>query len=181
VVPGSLIRGFTLAAIHVDPIGDRTRISTMRSLFLLFLLVILSSCRPVDLLDAVTADRGYRLQADIAYGGLDRQRLDLYEPVAPIAKPAPVIVFFYGGSWTSGDKGDYRFVAQDLAANGYLVVIPDYRLYPGVRFPDFLEDSALALRWVQDHVIGQGGDPERIFLMGHSAGAYNAVMPSMRD
>jgi len=148
----------------------------MRLISCFLLLITLASCRPVEILDAFTPSRGYRLQADLAYGALDRQALDLYSPVNPVSNPAPVIVFFYGGSWNSGGKADYRFVAQRLTEQGYIVVVPDYRLYPAVRFPTFLEDGALALKWVQDHAESYGGDARRIFLMGHSAGAYNAVM-----
>jgi len=148
----------------------------MRLISCFLLLAMLGGCRPVEILDAVTPSSGYRLQSSLAYGGLKRQTLDLYSPTKPVSEPAPVIVFFYGGSWNSGDKADYRFVAQRLAEKGYAVVIPDYRLYPDVRFPAFLEDGALALNWVQDHAAGYGGDARRIFLMGHSAGAYNAVM-----
>ena len=148
----------------------------MRLLVRLLLFVMLTGCRPVEILNAFTPGSGYRLQSDLAYGDLPRQKLDVYSPVVPVSEPAPVIVFFYGGSWNSGDKADYRFVAQRLAEKGYTVVIPDYRLYPAVKFPAFLQDGALAMKWVQDHVESTGGDAERIFLMGHSAGAYNAAM-----
>jgi acetyl esterase/lipase len=130
----------------------------------------------VDLLNALTPDTGYRLESGIAYGVLDRQRLDIYRPTYPRANPAPVIVFFYGGSWNSGARGDYRFVGQQLAARGFTTVIPDYRLYPAVAFPSFLEDGAQALRWTQDHIADHGGDPQHLFLVGHSAGAYDAMM-----
>jgi acetyl esterase/lipase len=87
-----------------------------------------------------------------------------------------VVVFFYGGGWDQGEKRDYRFVGQTLAEQGFVAVVPDYRVYPAVRYPAFLQDSALAVRWARDHAAENGGDPERVFLMGHSAGAYNAVM-----
>jgi acetyl esterase/lipase len=116
------------------------------------------------------------LNQGIRYGQAERQELDIYRPTKARSTPAPVVIFFYGGSWNSGDKGDYRFVGQLLASNGFLVVIPDYRLYPTVKFPTFLEDGAVALRWTQDRIAAYGGDPKRLFLMGHSAGAYNAMM-----
>jgi acetyl esterase/lipase len=87
-----------------------------------------------------------------------------------------VLVFFYGGSWQSGSKEDYAFVGQALAAQGFVTVLPDYRLYPQARFPDFLKDGASAIAWIRDNVAAYGGDPRRIVLAGHSAGAYNAVM-----
>src|SRR4051812_47410164 len=136
----------------------------------------LCACRPVDVLDALTPNTGYRLSSDIAYGEQPRQALDVYRPLKPPADPAPVVVFFYGGSWNSGDRDDYRFVGQLLASEGFVVVIPDYRLYPTVRYPAFLEDGAAALRWTQDGIAAYGGDPRALFLMGHSAGAYNALM-----
>ncbi|GAB2177430.1 alpha/beta hydrolase [Dongia sp. agr-C8] len=142
----------------------------------LLLAIGLSACRPVDALNALTTDNGYRLSAGLRYGEIERQALDVYRPEKPRADPAPVVVFFYGGYWNSGERGDYRFIGQLLASQGFVVVIPDYRLYPAVRFPAFLEDGAGALRWTHDRVAGYGGDPRRIFLMGHSAGAYNAMM-----
>ena len=86
----------------------------------------------------------------------------------------PVVVFFYGGSWNSGSKAIYPFVAATLARAGFVVVVPDYRLYPQVKYPDFLRDCARAVAWVQGHRDRTGGGP--LFLMGHSAGAYNALM-----
>jgi acetyl esterase/lipase len=117
----------------------------------------------------------FREQTGVAYGKNPRHQLDIYRPADGPA-PAPVIVFFYGGNWNSGERADYRFVGAALAARGYVAVLPDYRLYPQVRYPDFLADSAQAVRWVFDHVADWGGDPRRVFVMGHSAGAYNAAM-----
>ena len=94
----------------------------------------------------------------------------------PARDSAPVVVFIYGGGWKDGDKSDYRFVGAALAARGYLTVIPDYRLYPAVRFPAFLQDNATAVAWTKANIARYGGDPDRIFLMGHSAGAYNVAM-----
>ena len=138
----------------------------------------LAACAPVRVLNAVaTASPGYSVAQEIAYGPLPRERLDIYTPAA--AKPAagwPVVVFFYGGSWTSGERADYRFVGAALAARGVLTLVADYRLYPEVRYPDFLRDSALALAWGLDQAARLGGDPARLFVMGHSAGGYNAAM-----
>ncbi|MBS0254266.1 MAG: alpha/beta hydrolase, partial [Proteobacteria bacterium] len=90
--------------------------------------------------------------------------------------PLPVIVFLYGGSWNSGMREGYGFAGRALAAQGFVVAVPDYRLVPQVRYPAFLEDGAAALRWVRAHVGEYGGDPNRVVVMGHSAGAYNAAM-----
>ena len=113
--------------------------------------------------------------SDLAYGQAPRQRLDIYKPQSnPLA--APVIVFFYGGSWNSGRKEDYAFVGNAFAARGFVVVVADYRLVPEIRFPTFLEDCARAVAWVHNNIATFGGDPDRLFLLGHSAGAYNAAM-----
>lgn len=101
--------------------------------------------------------------------------LDVYQPVGAAA-PAPVVVFFYGGNWKSGNRSDYLFAGAALASRGLVAVVPDYRLYPEVRFPEFLQDCALAVRWTLEQAALYGGDPGRVFLMGHSAGAYNAAM-----
>lgn len=104
-----------------------------------------------------------------------RGGLDVYAP-AKVDGPAPVAVFLYGGSWETGRRQDYRWVARALAAQGFLVLVPDYRLYPEVRYPGFLEDGAAAVRWAVDNAASLDGDPARIVLIGHSAGAYNAAM-----
>lgn len=112
---------------------------------------------------------------DAPYGGAGpRQRLDVYAPTDP-GGPRPVVVFFYGGSWRSGAKGDYGFLGDAFASRGFVTVIPDYRIAPDV-FPSFLEDGAAAVAWVRDNIAAYGGDPGRIVLGGHSAGAYIAVM-----
>ena len=110
----------------------------------------------------------------IAFGPDKRQRLDIYAPKG--ASALPVIVFFYGGSWKSGARGDYAFVGQALAAQGFVVVVADYRLVPQVRFPAFVEDGAAAVGWTADHIAAHGGDPARIAVAGHSAGGYIAIM-----
>jgi len=110
----------------------------------------------------------------VAYAGGRRQTLDVFRPTQATA--APVVVFFYGGGWRSGRKGLYRYVGKALARRGYVAVVPDYRIYPEVRYPAFIEDAALAVRWVKDNIVRFGGDPAKIFLKGHSAGAHIAAM-----
>ena len=111
---------------------------------------------------------------DVAYGELDRQKLDLYVP-ADVASDAPVLVFFYGGSWQEGAKGDLRETAESLTAAGMIVAAPDYRLYPQVAFPAFVEDCAAAVAKVRAMLSEMGGH-HRLFIGGHSAGAFNAAM-----
>ncbi len=114
----------------------------------------------------------------VAYADGARNKLDIYAPEQRGAA-APVVFFIYGGGWSRGERGEYEFVGRALASRGFVAVIADYRLYPEVRYPDFLEDGARALRWVQDNIANYGGDPNRLFLAGHSAGAYNAVMQAL--
>jgi acetyl esterase/lipase len=122
-------------------------------------------------------DAGSRVAAQhIAYGPGPRQRLDVYLPARPAQSPAPVVVFFYGGGWRGGDRGRYRWVGRALASRGFIVVIPDYRVVPQHRFPDFMEDGADAVAKAREIAPQYGGDPERIALVGHSAGAYIAVL-----
>ena len=111
----------------------------------------------------------------VAYADGPRHKLDVYTPKNPVGT-APVLFFIYGGWWDQVDRADYQFGGNAFASRGFVVVIADYRLYPDARYPDFLEDNAQALRWVQDNIATYGGDPNRLFIAGHSAGAYNAVM-----
>ncbi len=136
-----------------------------------------AACSPVATLNLVAGrDVGSESVASgIAFGKHPRQALDIYAPSTG-ARSAPVVVFIYGGSWNSGSRENFAFVGRALAARGYVTVVPDYRLVPEVLFPVFVDDNATALRWVRDNIRSYGGDPGRIALVGHSAGAYNAVM-----
>lgn len=116
-----------------------------------------------------------QLVAAERYGPDPAQKVRVYLPVGAKG-PLPVVVFVHGGSWASGDPDDYGFVARALAPQGYAVVLAGYRLYPRSVFPGMVEDTGAAVRWVRDHAAGFGGDPGRIVLMGHSAGAYNVAM-----
>ena len=122
----------------------------------------------------LAAPHDYTVRHDV-YADHDRGRADVYVPRADHPN-APLVVFVYGGSWDSGDRGFYRFVGASLASAGIVTVIPDYRVYPHARYPQFLRDNAEAVRWARDHAADWNADPRRMILMGHSAGAYNAVM-----
>jgi acetyl esterase/lipase len=137
-------------------------------------------CSPTAILNLLAPRDGVTLTRDIAYADGPRRMLDVYKP-RPAVAPAPVVVFFYGGGWVSGSKATYRFVGAALAARGALVVIPDYRLYPEVRFPAFMDDAAAAVAWTRANVSRFGGDPHRLFLMGHSAGAQIATLLALDD
>lgn len=119
--------------------------------------------------------RSRRIAANVAFGSDPRQRLDIYAPKTTTG-PLPVMVFIYGGSWVDGDRRDYSFAGRALAGLGYVVAVVDYRVIPQVEYPAFLEDNVAAVAWVASNIAAHGGDPSRITLAGHSAGAYNCVM-----
>ena len=148
-----------------------------RSLFAM-LPALLTACSGADLLNATVSTDSYRRTEGLAYGTDPRQLIDVYQP-ATGASRAPLVVFFYGGSWSSGERGDYRFVGEALASRGIVAMVADYRLSPAVRYPAFVQDSASAVRWAVDHAAQFGADEQRIFVMGHSAGAYNAAMVAL--
>lgn len=153
--------------------------STTRRLFSLIIggvmLAVMTACSPLKLLNALTPDATCDKTEGIAYGPDPRQKLDVYVPRPPM-KNAPVVVFFYGGSWNSGSRSDYAFVGEALASRGIVAVLADYRLYPQVRYPLFLEDGARAVAWTHEHIGQYSGNPQRLYLMGHSSGAYNVAM-----
>jgi acetyl esterase/lipase len=128
---------------------------------------------PFNLAQAI--DQGVKKEADIPYADGDSKRLDIYRPENQTG-PAPVVMFIYGGGWAAGEKSEYEFVGRAFAANGYIAVVPNYRKFPEVKYPDFLYDNAQAVKWIEDNIANYGGDKSRFFITGHSAGAYNAVM-----
>jgi acetyl esterase/lipase len=139
--------------------------------------VLLAACAPLSAYNALTpADTGAAVaERSIAYGAHPRQKLDVYVPSGS-AGGRPIAVVFYGGSWNSGHKEDYAFLGKALASRGIVAVVADYRLVPEVRFPDFVEDGAIAVLWAHKNAARFSADPNRLFLFGHSAGAYNAAM-----
>ncbi|MDB5885805.1 MAG: alpha/beta hydrolase [Polaromonas sp.] len=149
-----------------------------RRSFFAMLPALLTACSGADVLNATVPSDTYRLTEALAYGPDARQLLDVYQP-GDNPGNAPMVVFFYGGSWSSGERGDYRFVGEALASQGMVAVLADYRLSPAYRYPAFVQDSASAVRWAFDHAAEFGADSRRIFVMGHSAGAYNAAMVAL--
>lgn len=142
----------------------------------------LAGCSPARMLNAWLPGDTHTLTADVAYGDGPRQHLDIYRPRSPVpAGGYPVVLFFYGGSWNTGSRADYRFVGEALAAQGILALVADYRLYPQVRYPDFLHDCARALAYALREAPQLAGDVRRVFVMGHSAGAYNAAMLALDE
>lgn len=135
---------------------------------------LLGGCSGQQLLNGLTPTNGYSRSTNIVYAPAQNLKLDVYTPYG--SQNAPVVVFFYGGRWSEGSKNLYEFVGAALAKQGFVAVLPDYRLYPQVKFPAFVEDAAQAVRWAHENAARYGGDVGRVFVMGHSAGAYNAAM-----
>ena len=139
-------------------------------------LFLYSPALLVDSVDRVASRADVTKIADgIAFDD-KRNQLDIWSTAIPSAKPRPVLVFFYGGGWANGTRTEYSYAARPFVEAGYIVVLPDYRKVPQVRFPGFVEDSAAAVKWVQNNIAKYGGDPSRVNVAGHSAGAYNALM-----
>ena len=134
----------------------------------------LSGCSSLDMVNAFTPSPN-GLPVTLSYGSSERQRVDVYQA----GRRKPLVIFFYGGSWNSGSRTDYRFVARAFNDLGYSVAIPDYRLTPEALYPDFLKDSAQAISLLINRAEEFGADPQRVILVGHSAGAYNAMMVAL--
>ncbi len=141
----------------------------------------LPSAKQLDMADSFFSDEAeYELVGDdITYATNNRNDLDIWTAKDGAEEPKPVLIFFYGGSWNSGEKDHYGFAAKAYAARGFLVVLPNYRLHPETVFPAMVEDSAAAIAWTHDYIAKYGGDPAKIFVAGHSAGAYNAMMAAL--
>lgn len=152
----------------------------IKTLFGSLSALTLTACSPVTLLNAMVPESAYQHRSDLVYGEYDRLKLDVYQPVNSVASQKPAtVIFFYGGGWEAGEKADYKFVAEALTSQGMIVVIPDYRVFPEAVFPEFIEDAAQAVAWTRQHIAEFGGDPEQLFIAGHSAGAHIAAMLSV--
>ncbi len=145
-------------------------------------LFFFNACSQIGLITLNTAaglKGGYKHTKNISYTS-EKQGLDVYQPKKSPAK-SPVVIFIHGGSWQSGDKKQYKFLAQGLTAQGFVVVVPNYRLYPQVTFPKFVEDTAQSLKWVYENINAYGGDAKNIFIMGHSAGAQIGALLTLDE
>lgn len=154
----------------------RRRFLVLSGLGLATGLGVVTAVQPVTVLNAVARVGSRRRAEGLAYGGLPRQRFDLFLPDPRPAEPPPLVLFFYGGAWNRGQREDYRFVGEALAECGLAALVADYRLYPQVRYPGFVQDSAAAAMHALRQAAVWGADPRRVVLAGHSAGAYNVAM-----
>lgn len=143
-------------------------------------LLAISGCAPRRMLESFLLRDHFALVRNLPYGSDVRQRLDLYRPREQRG-PAPVIVFLYGGRWQYGSKDEYRLLGDAVTRRGLMAVVPDYRLYPKVRFPAWVEDAAQTVRWVHDSIGQFGGDPSRIIVVGHSAGAHTSALLALDE
>ena len=150
----------------------------LRLLLIINLVTMLMGCAPLSALNTLVPESGFSVTRDIVFSNFPRDKLDVYQPTSTASASTlkPVVVFFYGGAWDSGEKSSYLFVAEALTSRGYVVVVPDYRLYPEVTFPAYMDDAARAVKWTFDNVAKYGGDPDKLFVMGHSAGAQLAAL-----
>lgn len=151
---------------------------TRRGLLAPAAAVLAAACSPLAALNALgPRDSGVRrLAAGVPYGDDPRQKMDVLGPTARAEQPWPTLVFFYGGGWDSGSRDVYGWAAHALAARGFVVALPDYRLVPTVRFPGFIEDAAAATARFGEGAAAWGGDRDRLGVIGHSAGAHLAMM-----
>ena len=137
--------------------------------------LLVSACSPVTVVNKLAPNSTHEKHSALPYGDDPRHLLDVYVPEEG-AEQRPVVVFFYGGAWQRGEREDYLFVGEALASQGIVTVLPDYRVYPQVVFPGFVEDGATALTWVYRNIGQYGGDPCKVFVAGHSAGAHIAAL-----
>ncbi len=142
---------------------------------LLAMTTSIVACAPVTVLNGITPSSTFDKTKNVSFGEGERDVLDVYRAEKPKAE-SPVLVFVHGGSWDSGKKETYKFLAEGFTRSGYDIVVPNYRLYPEAKFPNFIEDNANAVA----HTAGLFPD-RPIVLMGHSAGAYNVLMLGLRS
>lgn len=148
--------------------------SQLNCIFISIVMLAVSGCSSVALKVANIPANFFDgdVQKDLVFDQAQNLKLDVYIPKQDEMAPLPVIVFFYGGRWSFGEKHQYQFVATALANKGFIVVVPDYRKYPQVQFPAFVEDGALALQWTFNNIQQYNGQKNNIFVSGHSAGAH---------
>ena len=143
-------------------------------------LLLPAACAPRRIAESILLGSHFEMLGDVSYGPAPQHRLDLYRPRGT-RSAVPVVVFLHGGRWQHGSREEYRLLGDALTREGVVAVVPDSRRYPEVRFPVWVEDAARAVRWVRDSIAAFGGDPRRIFVMGHSSGAHTASAAGTRS
>lgn len=146
----------------------------------LLLALLGSACSPRRVAESLLLGDHFARTEGLPYGEGPRQRLDVYRPRAA-RELRPVVVFLFGGRWQSGSRNDYRLLGDALTRRGLVAVVPDYRLFPDTIFPGWVEDGARAVRWTRENIRRFGGDPERIVVVGHSAGAHTAALLALDE
>ncbi|WP_420596766.1 alpha/beta hydrolase [Deinococcus sp.] len=149
------------------------RLKFAMPLLLVGAAALFTACNPVATLNGTTNLNGLKVSRNLAYGPDTRNVLDIYAPQK--ASNNPVVLFIHGGSWNNGSKDQYVFAGDSLARAGYVTAVMSYRLAPKNPYPDYIKDAALALKWLQDNAAQYGGNGQRLYVVGHSAGAFNAV------
>jgi acetyl esterase/lipase len=129
----------------------------------------------------VAGARGQEIKRDIPYASppQERQVLDVYSPSH--AKNLPVVFWIHGGGWQTGDKSSVQVKPQAFTDKGFVFVSTNYRLLPAVDMGTIVRDIAKSIHWVHDHIAEYGGNPKRLFIMGHSAGAQLAALVCTDD
>ena len=161
----------------IPALGNLPPRSAVQHLFILLAACALAGCADVfyATVGGLGSAPGVSERRNVEFDPEHRLSLDVYAPLSA-AGAAPVVVFFYGGSWEDGKRRWYKYVGDALARNGVVTVIPDYRKFPDVHFPAFMHDAARAVAWTREHAAEYGGDPQRLFIMGHSAGGQIAAL-----
>ena len=140
---------------------------------LLAIIISIIAFAPVSILNNITPSSGFDLQKSTSFGDNPRFELDIYNPKTPRPN-TPVLIFVHGGSWTDGSKDIYKFIGEAFTTEGYTAIIPNYRLYPGIAYPDPVTDTAKSIAWAAKQY------PDRpLVILGHSAGGYNVLMAGL--
>lgn len=144
------------------------------------LLALAAACSPLRVAQDFLKGDHFTRTTNRVYGAVGQKRLDVYRPRSTSGL-LPVIIFLYGGSWQKGSKEDYQLLGSAFTRRGFVVVVPDYRMYPDAVFPAWVEDAAQAVRWAHQNIRRFGGDSARLYVVGHSSGAHSAVMLALDE
>lgn len=152
----------------------------MKGPVLAALVGIAAACSPLRVAQGFLGGDHFTRTTNLEYGGAAPKRLDVYRPRAR-SGPFPVVVFLYGGRWQHGSRNDYQLLGSAFTQRGFVVVVPDYRMYPDAVFPAWVEDAAQAVRWAHQNIHRFGGDSAQLYVVGHSSGAHSAVMLALDE